>query len=175
MLSPCLPLTLGVTDQIVRASFSVGPRTIWTRVRPYRAAVPTAMSKEEHDALHSERPDSKSEYPHSISIHPIHQVPGDYDSPVVAVLGGGTAWDYALRGLLPATVKGIHVVVRNNCNQTYTYKLDGQDAFFVEAGDLHESQYDDMEVRTSLSLWDDEDFISTPGHCVYSIVSNCTL
>ena len=80
-------------------------------------AVPTALTQEEHDAMHSKLIDSESQNPHSFIYTPIHKVVGDYNSEVVAIIGTGNAWDAALLNLLPDNVQGITAVVKNDCNQ----------------------------------------------------------
>lgn len=148
-------------------------QTLITPVRKY-VGVPTAMSQDEHDALHSALPDSNSEHPHSVVVHPIHERIDDPDSPIVALFGGGIAWDFALRNLLPHGVRGMMTVIKNTCNQSFTYEIDGRDALFKGAGDSHNTKYDRMEVFINLALSTHADFDSTPGHCRYSMVRSLT-
>jgi hypothetical protein len=101
---------------------------------------------------------------------PIHKVVGDTNSEVVAIFGTGTAWDAALLNLLPDDVVGIHAVIKNNCNQSYTYAIDGKDAFYLGEGDSHDPKYDDLELAVSLAVHTHPNFTSTPGHCQYSMV-----
>ena len=128
------------------------------------------MSQEEHDALHSELADSNAEHPHSMAFYPIHKDTDDYESEIVAAVLVGFAWDSALRFLLPHGVHSIHAIVKNDCNQSYTYNLDGQDAFFLGEGDYHEEKFHDMEVVVNLSPFSHPDFTSTTGHCQYKMV-----
>ena len=72
--------------------------------------------------MHSKLTDSDSQHPHSFFFEPIHEVAGDYHSPVVAVIGGGIAWDHSMRNLLPEGVRGIIAVVKNSCGQSYTVR-----------------------------------------------------
>ena len=95
----------------------------------------------------------------------------DYDSPVVAVIGAGLAWDLSLRGLLPDQVSGIFAVVSNSCNQSYTYLLDGPDALYIGEGNLYEPEYESDGVTFDLSQGQNPDFSTTPGHCLYRMVS----
>ena len=143
--------------------------TLITGVRPYSSD--TAFAKGEHDALHSQLNNSETTFPHSFIFRPIHLIPGDADSEIVAHVGGGVAWDFALRNLLPVGVEGILVEIYNNCNQTYSYMIEGPDAYYIGEGAKHEQKYNDMKVVRSLSLHTHPNFTSTPGHCYYSIVS----
>lgn len=144
--------------------------TIVTRVRPYATAVGIAFTKEEHDAMHSALPEGETEHPHSIFFHPVHEKLNDPSSRLVATLIGGVAWDASFRDLLPEGVEGIHAVIRNTCNQSYTYQINGPTPIFLGTGDIHEAEYDDMKVTVALASSDHPDFESTPGHCIYSMV-----
>lgn len=129
------------------------------------------MSQEQHDALHSVREGSKSDHPHSFVWHPVHEKIDDFNSKVVAIIGAGVAWDVPLRNLLPQTVSGISAVISNNCNQSYTYYLDGPDALYIGEGDLHEKRFESDGVAFDLVLGTNPEFATTPGHCLYRLVS----
>lgn len=120
--------------------------------------------------MHSIVPGSQSDFPHSLVGHPVHEMVDDPNSQIVAFLGGGFAWDFALRNLIPDEVGGITVVIQNSCNQTYTYEVNGKEAFFKGTGDLHEAKY--VSLNETVNLWPSTDpkYVSTPGHCLYSMV-----
>jgi hypothetical protein len=99
----------------------------------------------------------------------VHQDSTDYESELVGVALMVIAWDQALLNLLPEGVRGIFAVLKNNCNQTHTYEIDGSDAFYRGEGDLHQG-YDSMEVEVDLAIHTHPDFAATPGHCQYSLV-----
>ena len=61
--------------------------TAWTRVCPC-ATAGVSMTKEQHDAMHSDRAGSESDHPHSFAWHPVHKKVGDFDSKVVGILSG---------------------------------------------------------------------------------------
>ena len=164
------PASIPDYDAVLKVAVDLKYDTVWTRVRPY-ATAGVSMSKEQHDALHSQREGSKSDHPHSFVWHPVHEKLDDYDSPVVAVIGAGLAWDLSLRGLLPDQVSGIFAVVSNSCNQSYTYLLDGPDALYIGEGNLYEPEYESDGVTFDLSQGQNPDFSTTPGHCLYRMVS----
>jgi hypothetical protein len=144
--------------------------SLTTNVRPYSAD--TAFEKYEHDALHSQIKGSDVSFPHSFITHPIHSIPGNMNSEVVAYVVGGVAWDFALRHLLPEGVEGITAEIENNCNQTFSYHISGSDAFFIGEGAKHDTKYDHMKVTRSLLPSNTHpNLTKTPGHCFYSIVS----
>ena len=119
--------------------------TLASPVRPYAVAIGTIMTPEAHDALHSEYVNGNVENTHTFYFAPVLRDPSDVkNSDVVAVIGGAVAWDRSLLNLLPTDVRGILTVIKNNCNQSYTYEIDGHDAFFVGEGDLHEPEFSEF-------------------------------
>jgi hypothetical protein len=46
------------------------------------------------------------------------------------------------------------VVLSNSCGQTYTYDVDGPDARYVGAGDLHNAKYDYLKMSTGFNVND---------------------
>jgi hypothetical protein len=141
---------------------------VFTSVQPYTTSA--SSTEQEHDAMHSSRPNSDINYPHSYVSTPVHENPSDTNSKIVGILGGLFAWDYALRYLLPNNVDGIIVEVRNTCNQTNLYALDGYDAFYLGENATKEMIYNNMEVVRDLSFSTHPNFTTTPGHCRYTIV-----
>jgi hypothetical protein len=132
----------------------------------------STFTKKEHDALHSQINGSDISFPHSFILHPVPKIPGDVNSEIVAYIFGGFAWDFALRFLLPEGVDGIIAEIENNCNQKFSYRLSGQEAFYIGDGAKHETKYDHMKVSRSLLPPNTHpNLTTTPGHCYYSIVS----
>jgi hypothetical protein len=155
------------------ALLSLKNETVVSPVRPYVDL--GGFSREEHDALHSTRKNSDSSFPHSFLNTPVHEIPGDSESKIVAFIFGGFSWDYALRFLLPDNVKGIIVKINNSCNQTSLYEVVGHDTYYLGENATHEPKYDSMEVIRDLSISTHPNFTSTPGHCRYTIVSRFSL
>jgi len=152
--------------------FKMRNETVISLVRPYTIAVPMAMTAEEHQAMHSQiNPSSVSEHPHSFYFNNIFEEVGNTNSRIVAAIGGGVAWDYSLRNLLPDTVRGLMVVIKNSCDQAFTYRIDGKDAFFVGEGDQHNTKYT-LEKEVDLAIHNNPDFFDTPDHCWYRLVSH---
>ena len=151
------------------AMFQMKNETVYSPVRPYAESL--SFTDDEHNAMHSTRLNSDISYPHGFINSPIHEIPNDYESKIVGVTGGGFAWDFALRFLLPSNVEGIIVEIRNSCNQTSLYELIGYDAFYLGDNAAKDSKYDNMEVVRDLTPGTHPNFTATPGHCRYSIVS----
>ncbi|CAB9519351.1 Guanylate cyclase [Seminavis robusta] len=155
------------------AIMALGNETVMTPVMPH-VGIPTAMTREEHNLLHTELLDTRSENPHSFFTHAVHRArrpgdPLDEETEIVAVLAGATAWDVALLQLLPEGVVGIYAVIKNNCGQEHTYEIRGPDAFYLGDKDLHESKYSSMERVVNLALHSHKNFATTPGHCQYTM------
>ena len=135
-------------------------------------SIPTAFTEEEHAAYHSKLADSTADNPHALTIHPVYRNTGNPNSGIVGVVWGIMAWDAALLNLLPQGVEGIHAVLRSTCNQTYTYNVVGEDAFFLGGADKHEHQFDKYKAHVKLSLHTHPNFESIPGNCIYSMVGS---
>jgi len=163
------PSTLLNFGSVIDAATTLKYDTVATEVIPY--GVDVLMSKEEHEALHSQRRGSSTDHPHAFVWHPVHEKIEDFDSKIISVIGAAVAWDVPLRNLLPETVKGITAVISNSCNQSYTYLLEGVDALYVGEGDLHDRKYDGDGVFFDLAVGENPEFVTTPGHCIYSLVS----
>ena len=136
--------------------------TLTDRVKPFQALPP-----DEHQGFHT---DDLADNPHSFVYHPVRKVISDKDSEIVASLTVVIAWDASMRNLLPDNVKGIHCVVQNSCNQSYSYEVNGKDAIYLGDGDRHNPKYDRMGVEVDLSLHTHPEFATTPGHCQYRMV-----
>lgn len=67
-------------------------------------------------------------------------------SDVKAVLVGAIYWKTYFANSLPEGTNGVTVILRNTCNQSYTYNVHGSGADFIGHGDLHDPKYEDMEV-----------------------------
>lgn len=158
-----------ISLEMGKAIFELKNETLFSAFRPFTQSSSNTVA--EHNAMHSARPNSDINYPHSYIGTPIHEIPNDTQSRIVAHVGGLFAWDFALRFLLPTNVAGIVAELRNSCNQSSLYALDGHDAFYLGKNATKESMYDKMEVVRDLSLSTHPTFTTTPGHCQYTIVS----
>ena len=141
-----------------------------TRVRPF-----ASTNDRDHALLHTALPNQELSHPHSFNNLLIREDPYDLDSKVVALVSGPVAWDAALRNLLPDGVRGIHAVIKNNCNDTFTYEIEGKEAYFLGNEDFHDTTYDHKAVDVQLSYSDHPLYEETPGHCMYTMVSQCTV
>ena len=139
--------------------------TVFVGIRPY-----AAFNEEAHKKMHAEGQDPNS-FPHTFMWHPIHENAEDYNSKIVGAAGGAMAYDASMRNLLPRGVQGIVCVLRNNFNQTFSYSIDGPEAYFLGMEDFHDPKYDHMKREVDLALHTNPAYPTTPGHCMYRMVS----
>ena len=107
--------------------------------------------------------------PRSVAFYPVHEIVGFEKSNIVAVVAAVTAWETPLSNVLSSDVEGIHVVLMNDCNQSYTYNVNGSKAVFEGEGDLHERKFSHYKVQVDLAAHLNPKFTSTSGHCQYKM------
>jgi hypothetical protein len=117
-------------------------------------------------------------HPHSIVITPISERLRDKTSKMVGILVATVAWDRYLSGLLPSeSVTGIMVELVNNCNQSFTYMLNGTKSQYLGAENFQNRTFPDS--RFVINLFDDSDHEDDVGinrhgdgknYCDYSMV-----
>jgi hypothetical protein len=78
---------------------------------------------------------------------PVFDVLNGTEREIVAVLQSTIHWRTYLRDLLPDTVKGITVVIENECDGFYSYEMSDSKAFGIGFGDRHEPAFDDYQVK----------------------------
>jgi class 3 adenylate cyclase len=133
-----------------------------------------AVKLEDHEAFHESLVDfvkdstnSTYEHPHCVVLQPIFEQIHNDSSAIVGFLHGILPWDRYLIDLLPDGVRGITCVLKNTCNQAYTYELDGNSAFYRGEGDLHDPSYDGSEVIIPFYNTDEPDTENMPNTCRY--------
>ena len=88
---------------------------------------------------------------------------------VVGVVSVTFYWREMLKHFLPDKVDGMHIVVENSCNQTFTYITSGITPKYLGEGDLHDTMFENH--RKSFQL--PEDIFSSDG-CQYTIYTYCS-
>jgi hypothetical protein len=68
----------------------------------------------------------------------------------VALIVSYFYWRDFLKDILPTGERGLVVVVANECNQSFTYQVNGGDPVYLGPGDLHDPAYDLTEIKYSL-------------------------
>lgn len=108
-------------------------------------------------------------HPHSVIAQPVYP---DFDElaekDVVGFVYSVIDWDSYLSVLLPQGVNGIVAVLRNACNQSFTYEVDGHAAVFLGESDLHDTVYDGMRHTVDFADMYNDSFEASQveGHCL---------
>jgi len=64
------------------------------------------------------------------------------DSNVVGIIASTYFIRSFLENILPDGERGVVVVFRNTCNQTFTYEVNGHETYWMGPGDLHDPEFD---------------------------------
>jgi class 3 adenylate cyclase len=72
---------------------------------------------------------------------------------VVGVLATSMYWNQYFKNILPGDTIGIVCVLRNNRNQTFSYRIDGTATHYLGEGDLHDSQYNSLGQSSSMASY----------------------
>ncbi len=79
-------------------------------------------------------------------------------------------WKEALSGILPPGYGAMSVVIANECDETFSYKLNGEEASFTGFGGVYENQYRHLEESFPLFAADEHSpKLQVGGNCTYSI------
>jgi hypothetical protein len=157
--------SIGNNGALFSSLLELGNETLVSNARPFQA-----QPAEVHQTFHKENP-AGVDFPHSFFSYPVRKVANDFTSEIVATITVAHAWDVSMRKLLPETVNGIYCVLRNNCDQIFTFVIDGHDVSYLGEGDYHDTKYDDKELDLNLTPHTHPNFTNTPDHCTYSMVS----
>jgi len=124
-----------------------------------------------HETMHMNLEDTQkaSDLPHSILMSPVYDSFNENRS-LAGVIYGILPWDSYLTELLPPGIDGIIAVLKNSCGQSFTFRIDGPEAFFIGNGDLHDSKYDQIVHEVPFG----QDFLGeetkTYRQCFYTLL-----
>jgi 3'5'-cyclic nucleotide phosphodiesterase len=108
----------------------------------------------------------------SYMMKPVRADLNNVTSQIVAVMFADVAYDIPLKGLIPpSTVGAVDVVIRNSCQQSISYRVDKDNALFVEFNDTHEGRYDSMEFSFVLNPSEESSLLNQPSNYRYTLVS----
>ena len=99
-------------------------------------------------------------WPVSYMTAPIFETP-DEGADIVAVLTAELPWHSYFTNLIPEGIDGIYLVVRNTCDQEFTYIINGPEVLFLGPADLHNG-YDNLEILTEFTSF------KSIADCIYS-------
>ena len=111
-------------------------KKVISRINAYHGSTYLTMTLtgilEDHENFHKRLVDfvqedatSTFDHPHSILMTPVFKEAQNDESGVVGMVAALLPIDRYLVDLLPEGVDGITCVVKNSCNQSFTYELDG--------------------------------------------------
>ena len=90
---------------------------------------------------------------------------------VVGILAITIFWADFIQGILPPGTDGILCVVSNSCGQVFTYQINGPDVVYLGLGDLHDANYNHLElIGTTINFVFGEPYSGLPvsnGACPY--------
>ena len=79
-------------------------------------------------------------------LYPVFDSLDEQKRELAGILATNIYWKNLFSNLLPSGNEGIICVVENSLNQTFSYRIDGSESFFIGMGDHHDSYYDGMEI-----------------------------
>ncbi|CAJ1963512.1 unnamed protein product [Cylindrotheca closterium] len=89
---------------------------------------------------------------------------------VVSILALTSKWDSFLLPSLPPDPNGLMVTMNNECGQSFTFEITGEEVIYLGPGDHHEAKYGSFEKRFPLTL-DSSVFTEVPmanEYCTYT-------
>ena len=118
---------------------------------------------------------ANTENPHSIILDLIRRdflkdAEDDNDVDVVGFILADIPWDDYFTQLLPDGTDGYIISVRDTCGAHFTYEVNGQEAYFLGMGDLHDTAYDYLVESYHVSAFDHtRNTTHDENHCAYDI------
>ena len=106
-------------------------------------------------------------YPRSAIHQPIFKGIS-YEGEPVGLLSSVVPWESFFVSRIASGTDEIVLVLSNECNQTFTYFVNGPDVTFAGEGDIHDPIYDEMAVSADFSPFDD-DAADSSGGCRWTV------
>lgn len=73
------------------------------------------------------------------------------NAPTVAIISSTVYWGTYFEDILPENANGVVCVVENSFGQAFTYQINGKEATFLGMSDLHDPEFDGMEISADYS------------------------
>jgi hypothetical protein len=71
----------------------------------------------------------------------------------VGLLSSNIYWRLYFHDILPENTAGVIVVLKNTDEQVFSYRIDGSEASFLGAEDLHDSKYNSLQVKADVAAY----------------------
>ena len=111
--------------------------------------------------------------PESAILYPIYSGRHeDAASNVVAVVTAVSSWSVYFQNVVPSSAKGITVVVKNECNQVFSFSVNGPNVTYLGKGDHHSKIFDNMHQSVSFDTSNNGNGNSLPldaHYCPYTV------
>lgn len=107
--------------------------------------------------------------PFTTYFSPLYDTFDRHGARMVGTMSGVLRWGLFFTDLLPAAINGIDIVLDSSCNQTFTWRILGQDASFRGNGDEHETDYNQYEYSAIFGSYDDPQAVVAAGACIVTV------
>jgi hypothetical protein len=109
------------------------------------------------------------ETPESLLLQPIFEDFGE-DAKIVAHFAAVLEWDLYFKNILHTGADGIILVVKDTCNEEFSFEINGPEVTFLGDGDFHDNRYDHMVRTTRFAAFKndgDEQLLEAEGACKF--------
>lgn len=69
----------------------------------------------------------------------------------VAIMLAWIHWASYFHKVLPNTIIGIYMILKDSCNGQYTYRIDGEEIYPIGQGDLHDPKFNSMKQNVDFT------------------------
>lgn len=76
-------------------------------------------------------------------FYPVHEDFGNDATKVVAIIAMFIHWRQLFVDILPPDAIGVYAVFENNCDQRFTFVINGKDVVYLDEHDLHDPSYNE--------------------------------
>jgi class 3 adenylate cyclase len=114
----------------------------------------------------------RGEHPQSIVVLPVFQETNNIESPIIGHVVAVIPWGRFFENILQDGHNGVCAVLKESCGNAFTYQIDGPNATFLGAGDLHDPAYDNVKRSTEFHGFGGELeglLEELSDHCEYTI------
>jgi hypothetical protein len=100
-------------------------------------------------------------WPRSFMASPMYNRLGE-GAELVGTVTALLPWHSFFQNVIPEGINGIVIVVRNTCDQEFSYRIDGPEVSYLGPKDHHDPNYDEYEVEASFTAF------TSIADCIFS-------
>ena len=97
-----------------------------------------------------------TEVPQAVVAFPVYSGYNEETSDIIGHLVAIIPWQIFLQDIIPDDTPALRSVLDNTCDEVFTMEVQGPDANFVSAEDLHDKTFEDMAIRSQFANIGDE-------------------